>query len=264
VSRGRTVLITGSTDGLGRRVAERLAERGDSVLVHGRDQHRVDHTVRATGAERGYVADLSSLARVRRLADDVRRDGDPLHVLVNNAGVVVRERSESEAGHELTFAVNYLSHFLLTLALLPLLRASAPARVVNVASIGQQAIDFDDVMLERRYDLYRAYSQSKLSQIMFTFELAERLGGDDRVTVDALHPATLMDTKMVRDSFGRSMTSVEEGADAVLRLIDDAGGSGRFFNGTREASAHPQASDAEARQRLWRLSEELTGLPRGS
>jgi NAD(P)-dependent dehydrogenase (short-subunit alcohol dehydrogenase family) len=253
-------LVTGSTDGLGRRVAELLAQRGDAVLVHGRHAGKVDDAVQATAGERGYVADLASLAQVRRLAEEVRRDCDRLQVLVNNAGLIVRERSESEDGYELTFAVNYLGHFLLTLELLPLLKASAPARVVNVASIGQQAIDFDDVMLERGYHPYGAYTQSKLAQIMFTFELAERLGADHRVTVDAIHPATLMDTKMVRDTFGRARASVDEGAKAVLRLIDDGGGSGRYFEGTREARAHRQAYDADARYELWELSERLAGV----
>jgi NAD(P)-dependent dehydrogenase (short-subunit alcohol dehydrogenase family) len=252
------VLVTGSTDGLGRRVAELLVE---TVLVHGRDPAKVEDAVRAIGAAGGYVADLSSLDRVRRLADDVSRDHDRLDVLVNNAGVVAPERRQSADGHELTFAVNHLAHFLLTLELLPLLDRSAPARIVNVSSVGQQAIDFDDVMLERGYDAFRAYSQSKLAQVMFTFELAERLG-DGGVTVDALHPATLMDTKMVRQSLGRAMTSVDEGAEAVLRLTYDDGGSGRYFDGMREAAAHRQAYDAKARRRLWTLSEELTGLSR--
>ena len=131
-------------------------------------------------------------------------------MLINNAGVIEGERRESEDGYELTFAVNYLAHFLLTRLLVPLLRDSAPARVVNVASVGQSPIDFDDVMLERGYDPMRAYTQSKLAQVMFTFELAERLRGSG-VTVNALHPASLMDTRMVRETFGRSMSTVEEG-----------------------------------------------------
>jgi NAD(P)-dependent dehydrogenase (short-subunit alcohol dehydrogenase family) len=146
--------------------------------------------------------------------------------------------------------------------LLPLLERSAPSRIVNVASIGQRAIDFDDVMLERGYEPFRAYSQSKLAQIMFTFELAERLG-DARVTVNALHPATLMDTKMVRETYGSPMSSVEEGKAAVLRLISSPeleGVTGRYFDGTRESRAHEQAYDGEARRRLWELSERLCGL----
>jgi NAD(P)-dependent dehydrogenase (short-subunit alcohol dehydrogenase family) len=270
----RTILITGSTDGLGRQTARELARSGQEVIVHGRDEARVRSTVdwiRAeTGGERphSYVADLSSLAEVRRLAQHVEAGEDRLDVLVNNAGLIPPRgagRQLSRDGYELTFAVNYLSHFLLTLLLLGLLERSAPARIVNVASIGQHEIDFDDVMLERGYTPYRAYAQSKLAQIMFTFELAERLP-DARVMVNALHPATLMDTKMVRESFGRSMTSVREGVEATIRLIGSPeleGVTGRFFDGHREARAHDQAYDREARRRLWELSERLCGLQTG-
>ncbi|MDP9189107.1 MAG: SDR family NAD(P)-dependent oxidoreductase [Actinomycetota bacterium] len=247
-------LVTGSTDGLGRQLAGALAQRGASVLIHGRDPAKVEGTVSETGAAAGLVADLADLAQVRSLAGEV---GD-LDTLVNNAGVIVPERRESADGHELTFAVNYLSHFLLTQLLLANLRE--PARIVNVSSIGQAPIDFDDVMLERGYDAYGAYAQSKLAQVLFTVELAERLGDRD-ITVNALHPATLMDTKMVRETFGRSRSSVEEGVEATLRLIEDPeldGVSGRFFEGLREGAAHEQAYDAEARRRLWDLSERLT------
>jgi NAD(P)-dependent dehydrogenase (short-subunit alcohol dehydrogenase family) len=188
-----------------------------------------------------------------------------LDVLVNNAGIAPgrdRGRQVSVDGYELTFAVNYLSHFLLTRLLLPLLERSAPVRIVNVASVGQRPIDFDDVMLERGYDPIRAYAQSKLEQIMFTFELAERLG-DSGVTVNALHPATLMDTKMVRETYGRAMTTVDEGVEATLRLISSPeleGVTGRYFDGTRESTAHEQAYDPEARRRLWELSARLCGL----
>jgi NAD(P)-dependent dehydrogenase (short-subunit alcohol dehydrogenase family) len=129
--------------------------------------------------------------------------------------------------------------------------------------MGQQPIDFSDAMLEGGYDAYRAYAQSKLAQIMFTFELAARLGDGAGVTVNALHPATLMDTKMVRDSFGSTRDTVEEGAEAVVRLVVDTaleGVTGRYFDRTRESRANPQAYDADARRRLWDLSEELTGV----
>ena len=254
------VLITGATDGLGRRVAEVLAERGEDVVVHGRSPEKVSDVAREIGAAGSYVADLASLDKVRRLATEVRSDREQLHALINNAGLASPERQESRDGYELGFAVNYLSHFLLTLELLPLFESSSPARIVNVASIGQRAIDFDDVMLESDYDGYRSYAQSKLAQVMFTFELAERLPPDSGVTVDVLHPATLMDTKMVRQTFGSGRTSVDEGAEAVVHVLDDHGGSGRYFDGTRESSADPQAYDQEARARLWELSEDLTGV----
>jgi NAD(P)-dependent dehydrogenase (short-subunit alcohol dehydrogenase family) len=253
------ILVTGATDGLGLRVAELLAERGEDVIVHGRSHEKVERVTRAIGADGGYVADLASLEQVRRLAGEVRSDREQLHGMINNAGIYVAERRQSEGGVELGFAVNYLSHFVLTLELLPMLESSSPARIVNVASVGQQEIDFDDPMLERGYDGFRSYAQSKLAQILFTIELAERLDPASGVTVDAVHPATLMDTKMVSEAFGRSWSNVDEGAEAVIHVLDDRRGSGRYFEGKREVRAHPQAYDPEARRRLWELSEELTG-----
>jgi len=271
-----TVLVTGATDGLGRRVAQQLAEMGATVLLHGRSKDRCEAVLeevrRETGAgeSRCYLADLSSLSAVRGLAEQILSEHGRLDVLVNNAGIIAREREETEDGVELTFAVNYLAHFLLTILLLTLLRNSTPARVVNVASAGQSPVDFRDVMLERGYDGMKAYSQSKLAQIMFTFDLAERLQGTG-VATNALHPATLMDTKMVLDTFGRASSTVQEGAEAVVRLAASPeldGVTGQYFDGTREARASRQAYDAEARKRLWALSEELCGpllepLPHG-
>jgi NAD(P)-dependent dehydrogenase (short-subunit alcohol dehydrogenase family) len=268
----QVILVTGSTDGLGRSVARELATRGATVLVHGRDGERARSTaaeiVEATGNERihRYVADLAALANVRRLAEEVARDHDRLDVLVNNAGIGggrEGKREESADGYELRFAVNYLAGFLLTSLLLPLLQRSPPARVVNVASIGQAAIDFDDVMLERSYEPFDAYRQSKLAQVMFTFELAERLGADSGVTVNCLHPATLMNTKMVFESFGSAMSTIEEGTEATLRLVASPaldGVTGRYFDQLRESRAHEQAYDPAARRRLWALSEELTDV----
>jgi NAD(P)-dependent dehydrogenase (short-subunit alcohol dehydrogenase family) len=262
-----TVLVTGATDGLGRRVALELAGRGTEVLLHGRRRERCEAVVeqvrRHTGAEgpHYYLADLSSLGAVRGLAEQIFSEHDHLDVLVNNAGVIAMEREETEDGLELTFTVNYLAHFLLTNLLVPLLRDSAPARVVNVSSAGQSPVDFGNVMLERGYDAMRAYTQSKLAQVMFTLELAERLRGTE-VTTNALHPATLMDTKMVLETFGRASSSVREGAEATVRLAvspELEGVTGRYFDGTREARANRQAYDGEARKRLWDLSEELCG-----
>lgn len=266
-STAATILVTGATDGLGRHVALELAERGATVLVHGRDRGRCEATLeevrRHTGRERShyYVADLSSLDAVRGLAKQILSEHDRLDVLVNNAGIIAREREETEDGYELTFTVNYLAHFLLTNLLLPLLRNSAPARIVNVASAGQSPVDFRDVMLERSYDGMRAYTQSKLAQILFTFELAERLRGTE-VTANALHPATLMDTKMVFNTFGRASSTVQEGAEATVRLAvspEMKGVTGRYFDGKREARANRQAYDEKARERLWDLSEKLCG-----
>lgn len=269
---GTTVLVTGATDGLGREVGRSLAEAGAHLLVHGRDPERVRDTVSELGADavhppHGFVADFADLAEVRRLADEVRTGHDRLDVLINNAGIGAGprgggQREISADGHELRFQVNYLAGFLLTRLLLPLLEQSAPARIVNVASGAQQAVDFDDVMLERAYDGWRAYSQSKLAMVADAFELAERLD-PALVTVNALHPASLMDTKMVRESFGAAQTSVGQGVEAVLRLVADPeldGVSGRYFSGRSESRAADQAYDLEVRAELARRSRELTGL----
>jgi len=266
----KTVLITGSTDGVGRLVAKRLGQEGWRVLVHGRDRSRgaavVADIKAASGAAELLVADLSSLAEVRRLADAVRGATTRLDLLINNAGIgsdgAKGVRQTSADGYELRFAVNYLAGFLLTHLLLPLIRDSAPARIVNVSSIGQQAIDFDDVMLTKGYGGARAYCQSKLAQIMFTLDLAHELAGGG-VTVNALHPATYMNTTMVRQSGATPISTVEEGADAVLKLAvspELAGRSGLFFNGQREGRADAQAYDAKARAALKTLSLELAGL----
>ena len=263
-----TVLVTGATDGLGRATARELAARGATVLLHGRDRGRLDATLSeiagATGSDRlrGYVADLASLHEVARVAAEVQEREPRLDVLVNNAGVGGIARHESRDGYELHFAVNHLAHFLLTLRLLGLLRRSRPARIVNVSSAAQLPIDFDDVMFTRGYEPMEAYARSKLAQVMFTYELAERLRaeGERDVTVTALHPATLMDTKMVRQSFGRVVSSVEEGVEATARLAlsdDVAGVSGQYFDGLRPARPHRQARDRRARRRLWDVSEQL-------
>jgi NAD(P)-dependent dehydrogenase (short-subunit alcohol dehydrogenase family) len=167
------------------------------------------------------------------------------------------------SGHELRFAVNYLSGFLLARLLLPLLKASAPSRIVNVASLGQHPLDFDDVMLTKGYTGSRAYAQSKLAQIMFTVDLAQELDGSG-VTVNALHPATYMNTTMVRQGGIAPISTVEQGGDAILHLAegdDMEGKTGLFFNGMQPSKANAQAYDGAARQRLRALSLQLAGLP---
>ena len=270
-TRSGTALITGSTDGVGRAVAEFLGREGFRVLVHGRDRQRgeavVDGIVAAGGAAEFLRADLASLADVRRLATAVAENADRLDILINNAGIGTAgaDRLTSADGYELRFAVNYLAGFLLTRLLLPLLRRSAPARIVNVSSGGQQAIDFDDVMLTHGYSGMRAYCQSKLAQILFTFDLAGELAGTG-VTATCLHPATYMDTAMVRRAGVKPWSSVEEGAGAIMNLARSpslAGKTGLYFNGMNPAQPNAQAYDLDARHRLRALSLELTGLARG-
>jgi NAD(P)-dependent dehydrogenase (short-subunit alcohol dehydrogenase family) len=267
----KTVLVTGSTDGVGRVVARRLADQGARVLVHGRDQLRGEQLVdevRAAGhgSAAFLPADFSSLAEVRGLAGAVRQECERLDILINNAGIgsggSSGDRQVSQDGYELRFAVNYLAGFLLTRMLLPLIMLSKRARIVNVSSLGQHPIDFEDVMLTRGYSGSRAYAQSKLAQIMFTFDLARELD-PAAVIANCLHPATYMATTMVRQSGVKPLSTVEEGAEAILNLAvseEINGHSGHFYNGLLPSGANPQAYDESVRERLRVLSLNLTGL----
>lgn len=264
---GKTALVTGSTDGLGKEVARQLAALGAFVIVHGRNQERGEETVKliesAGGKAAFHRADLASLANVAAFAETILETYDRLDLLINNAAAVSgAERQTSADGHELAFAVNYLAHFLLTYRLLPLLEASAPARIVNVSSMGQAPIDFTDVMMERSYDPGDAYRRSKLAQIMFTIDLAAELDAA-HVTVNSLHPARSMNTARVINGGFQPLSTVEEGAEATMQIAVSpalAGRSGLYFNGLAEASANAQAYDAAARAQLRALSFELTGL----
>ena len=267
------VLVTGATDGLGKAVSIELARAGATVLVHGRTPERAEAAVAdiraASGSTllRACAGDFASLAQVRSLAEGIAAAEPRLDVLVNNAGIGTAdpgggERIESADGHELRFAVNYLAPFQLTRILEPLLIRSAPARIVNVASAGQAPVDFDDVMLENGYDGARAYSQSKLAMVAWTFDTAERLAGQG-VTATALHPGTYMPTKMVIAAGIEPFDSLESGVRATLRLVADPaldGVTGRYFDRTEEARARPQAYDPDARRKLRELSEQLVGV----
>ncbi|PRY00588.1 SDR family NAD(P)-dependent oxidoreductase [Allonocardiopsis opalescens] len=265
----QTILVTGATDGLGRYLAERLAADGARVVVHGRDPGRVAATaarIRAGAPDaklETVLADLAELRQVDRLAAEVRERFDRLDVLVNNAGVGFGRpedgRRESADGIELRFAVNYLAGHRLSRLLVPLLVASAPARVVNVASMGQYPVDFDDPMLTGGYDGVTAYRRAKLAQVMDTIDLAEELKGTG-VTANALHPATFMDTTMVNEVGIEPVSTLEEGGTATLRLITDPSlddVTGRFFDRERPARPNAQAEDPAARRRLRALAEEL-------
>ena len=272
--KNQVILVTGATDGLGKQVAFDLAARHATVLLHGRNREKGEAALQqirdATGNQRlfYYNADFSSLDEVRLLAEQVQAGQKRLDVLINNAGIGpgrrLPRRENSIDGHELRFAVNYLASFLLTHGLLPLLQRSVPARIINVASVGQQPIDFDNVMLENDYDGLRAYRQSKLAQVMFTFDLAEDLK-ESGITVNCLHPASLMPTKMVleTDYFANTMSTIAAGAQAVEHLavsVDLDGVSGEYFDGKLQGRANPQAYDKQARQQLRMLSKQLTHL----
>ncbi|HEX4015638.1 MAG TPA: SDR family NAD(P)-dependent oxidoreductase [Frankiaceae bacterium] len=270
----RTILISGATDGLGRAVAERLAAAGNRLILHGRDPQRLAavaaqiRTLIEGPAPETVVADLADLSQVRRLSERVFELTDRLDVFVSNAGIGSgapdgRARQTSVDGHELRFAVNYLAGFDLALRLLPLLRAARPARVIHVASLGQAAVDFDDVMIERDYSGSRAYGQSKLAQITSGFTMAGRLD-PEVVTVNSLHPSTMMPTKMVVAEYGRTVDSLEEGEIATRRLVEDpelSGVTGTFFDRLREARVDASAYDPQVRTKLWEISLALTGAP---
>ena len=233
---------------------------------------RGDDVVRGIGAKGGtarfHPADFASLAAVRQLAAAVCAGYDRLDLLINNAGIGTGDggrpapRQTSADGHELRFAVNYLAGYLLTRLLLPWITRSAPARIVNVASAGQYPLDFDNLMLDRAYSSMRAYTQSKLAQVMLTFDLAAELR-DSGVTVNCLHPATYMDTAMVRAAGVEPASTVAEGAAAVMHLAVSTeleGQTGEYFDGLRPARASAQAYDPQARRRLAEVSARLTGL----
>ena len=259
----RIVLVTGSTGGLGRETARALARQGDHVIVHGRNAERGEALVaeieaEGKGSARFYQADFASLAEARRLGETILEDYDRLDVLVNNAGIFLPNQAErrlSEDGYELHFQVNYLAGYVLTRMLTPLLEASAPSRIINVAS-GQRPIDFDNLMLESGYDGRQAYFQSKHAQIMMTFALADELAARG-ITINAMHPSDLMDTDMVIEAGFEPQTSVKTGRDALLRLVDEDVGTGKFFNVFEEWSVNAQAYDEGARDRLMAVSREL-------
>lgn len=265
----QVVLVTGSTSGLGREVALRMGERGAHVIIHGRNEARgmaVVREIQATaGSARFIRADFASFDEVRRMARTILTDYERLDVLVNNAGFgsAPDERLVTDEGHEFRFQVNYLSPFLLTHMLLPLIQESAPSRIVNVSSLAQSPIDWDDVMIQRDFSGRRAYGQSKLAQVGFTFDLHEELQGTG-VMVNALHPATYMPTGMVQRLGVEPRATIDEGADAVMQLIvSDEIEGGQFFNQMEPARAHDQAYDMESRRRLRELSRRLTGVGSG-
>jgi len=267
-STSRPYWSPGATSGLGRALAQRLAGAGATVLAHGRHAQRLVRTREEIHEVTGRAvdtiqADLADLAQVHRMADEVLERYPRLHALVNNAGVGFGPpggaREVSVDGIELRFAVNHLAGHLLARRLTERLVECAPARIVQVASVGQLALDRADPFTEHDYDGVTAYRRSKLAQVMASFDLAADLAGTG-VSVNAVHPATLMDTAMVRESGYSPTSTVEEGADAVWRLVTDPdldGVSGRYFHGTRQARPDPQAEDPPARAWLRRLSDSL-------
>ena len=261
----RTVLITGASDGLGRAIARHAHRQGWNVLAHGRNQERLDALARELPGARTFRADFTSLAAVERMADDVVAKVPRLDALLCNAGIGTRVpegRSETGDGVELRFAVNYLACYLLVRRLLGLLRRSAPSRIVFVSSAGQMPIDFHDVMLQAGYSGMRAYCQSKLALVMLAFDLGDELVGTG-VTATALHPGTLMPTRMVIDAGITPVDSLESGMAATWSLIADPeleGVTGSYFDRMGEAEPDAQAHDPGARAALREVSRVLTGV----
>ncbi|MCX5359430.1 SDR family NAD(P)-dependent oxidoreductase [Streptomyces sp. NBC_00124] len=261
-----TILITGATSGLGRHLAFELVRSGHVVLAHGRDPGRTERLVEelcTEGDAEAFVADLASLAEVRELGAQVADARPDLDVLINNAGVGAGApgtgRELSADGHELRLAVNYLAPVTLTRALLPVLRANAPTRIVNVGSVGQDPVDFDDIEFRRGYDGFAAYRRAKFALAAHTFTLAEELAGTG-VAVNVLHPATFMDTAMVREGGVTPWNTVADGAPGVLALATQDVGTGGYFDGTSPARAHEETYDRKVQKRLVSVTDQLLAL----
>jgi NAD(P)-dependent dehydrogenase (short-subunit alcohol dehydrogenase family) len=263
------VLVTGSTDGIGKQTAIDLARLGHHVIVHGRNAAKTEAARQAVSAAAPSATvdavhfDLSSLADVRRGAVEVLKRFPRLDVLLNNAGILAQQRSVTVDGFEATFAVNHLAPFLLTNLLLPILQGE-PARIVNVSSMVHMRghLDFDDLQLERGYSAYGAYGQSKLANVLFTRELARRLDVK-KVTVNALHPGVI-NTKLLREGFNMaSGGSLEDGAKTSVYVATSPAlksVTGGYFNNSRPAEPSAEAQNDAVALKLWDVSARLTGL----
>jgi NAD(P)-dependent dehydrogenase (short-subunit alcohol dehydrogenase family) len=266
----QTILITGATDGVGKLTAIGFAKQDEdaTIIIHGRNKNKVDKVVDEIKSKtnnkniEGYIADLSSLDEVHNLAKEVLSKHDAISILINNAGAGFAAPRYGKDGTETRFTVNYLAPFLLTNLLLPALKKASPSRIINVSSAGQSAIHFDDLIMEKNFDGVAAYTQSKLALVMFTIDLAEQLK-DENITVNALHPGTYLDTNMVHDAGIKPMGTAQSGADAEIYLATSEevrNVTGKYFNVKKEAKAHAQAYDTNARKKLRELSLKLTGF----
>ncbi len=264
-----TVFLTGATGGIGRATATALASRGAELFLHGRDESRLGKLASELSASGARVhtlaADLSSLAEAVRLAREVAEAAPGLDVLINNAGVGFGKdgtrREVSRDGHELRFAVNYLAAWVISEELLA--RGLPRRAIINVASAGQETVDFSDLMTQRGYGGVRAYCRSKLAMIMMSMDHAER---HPAIQVQALHPGTYLDSGMVREAGIQPRGPVSRGADSIVAVLEQSlrgGQSGRYFNESSPARALAQAYDAAARARLREAAEELTRQVRG-
>lgn len=261
----KTILITGTTDGLGKAVALELAKEGHTLLLHGRNPQRGEALLKQIEKETGntklkyYNADFAELSQIKQLAREVLENEPQLDVLINNAGLGIEPtRQTSKDGNEMLWQVNYLGTYLLTKLLKPLLKKSAPSRIVQVASAGQAAPNFEDINQEKHWTGYQGYCQSKLAQIMLTVELADEYAKDG-ISMNALHPASLMPTKIVQSS----IDSIPDGVKSVVTLaISDKliNTNGKYFFKRTQEKADATAYDKQARKQLMELSYEMTGV----
>ncbi|MEN8225369.1 MAG: SDR family oxidoreductase [Bacteroidota bacterium] len=268
--KSKVVMLTGATDGIGRKTALELARMGATVIVHGRNRERGEELLEEIKAETGNEAvsyehaDLASLHQVEKLVASINKKHEVLDVLINNAGVFMRGQTYNRAGIETTFAVNHLSHFALTLQLLPLLLKAEQGRVITVSSIAHTnspRIDFSDLQEINSYIDYSAYALSKLANVLFSNELAHRMKNTS-LTSNSLHPGVIS-TKLLYAGFGISGGPVEEGCKTSLYLASEPSISkisGRYFSNSKESEPSPFSYDPGTRKKLWELSEELCGL----
>ena len=276
---GKTCLVTGATSGIGEVTALELARMGACVVLVGRSPDRCEASVarikQATGSSsvEYLIADLSSLAQVRQAADQFKEKHSHLEVLVNNAGAVFLRRQLSSDGFEMTFALNHLSYFLLTILLLDTLKASAPARIVNVSSDSHrgQQLDFNDLQIQKSYGVMKAYGRSKLANMLFTYELSRRLNGAS-VTVNALHPGAVATriwekggplNPLISIVMRRFTIPVEKGAQTPIYLAsspDVEGVTGQYFTNCKAVRSDPASYDKASARRLWEMSLKMVGL----
>ena len=263
--KNKIVFITGSTDGIGRQTALELARMGATILLHGRNQEKakvVLKEIKDTTKNENvkiFTADLASQSRIRSMTEEIHKQCDRIDIMINNAGVFLTNRRTTEDGLEMTFAVNHLAPFLLTLLLLDLIEKGAPSRVINVSSMAHSsAIDFNNLQGEKGHSGYEAYSLSKLCNILFTYELAERLEGKG-ITVNCLHPGVI-NTKLLRAGWGGG-SPVTEGSKTSVYLasapeLDTV--SGKYFVNKAQAKSSSISYDRDVGKRLWKISEKLT------
>ncbi len=262
----KKILITGSTDGIGKQTAFNLGSKGYQVIVHGRKKDRVEETTdelkEKTGNQSffGYVADFESLQEVKEMAEKVRGEHPDLDVLLNNAGIMQNSKEFTADGFEKTLGVNYLAPFLLTRLLVPVLSRPGDTRIINVSSMMHgSSIDFENLQGEKSFDGSEAYGLSKLCNILFTYKLAREYSKEDFVT-HCLHPGVI-NTKLLRRNFGNIGSPVEEGASnlehaATSKNLKDI--TGKYFKDQREQSSASISYDHEIQDKLWKLSNKMS------